>query len=267
MKYKKVFITDKTIGLCKYVNYILHIEYYLNSIGYSGLYSLIDGSNYYFDSIDHLIKNYYPYFFDVIDLIDNNQRYDNFVINQLEDIGYSIHNPLTIDILKNIFDKKIKIKTEIIEKATKLGDILDFDKTLGLFLRGSDYSNAKNLTSFRSQIKIQEFIEKISKIINFYKLEFIFLHTEDQYVLEKIKEAFKNRVHIYTGNELYTVNSDISLFKHGLTSMQIVDLNQLYLRDIIIFSKMKYVMMSITNASVLYNILRNSRAYFSYMIH
>lgn len=219
---------------------------------------MINGSNYYFDSKDQLIIDYMPYFFDQ----KTEQKIDGqFVVNNLNDIGYDINHTLSIDILKNIFNAKFNIKKCILDDAADLERSLDFNRTLGLLLRGTNYS--KKLTSVRNQQLLLKILQMTHKLLNVYKLETIFLITEDKKILQAFKESFKNKV--YSCNQ-YVINTEGPLFDCKLNSMEIIDLYQKYLRNIILLSKMKYVMMSTTNASILYNILRKDRPFFSYTI-
>ena len=257
----KVFLSDRRLGFCKYLNYILHIEYFLNKNGYSGIYSIDDGLNYYFDSKDHLIKNYLPYFFDQI--IENEFVDEQLLtVNKLEEIGYSISHTLPINILKKTFNRKFNIKKNILTDALKLKESFNLDKTLGLLLRGTNYS--KKLTSFRNEYFLSKAIQNVFKLMNIYKLETIFLLTEDEQILSAFKKVFNDK--IYSCNQ-FIVNTEGPLFDYKLKSKQIIELYQKYLRNIIMLSKMKYIITSTTNASILINILRCEQPIFSYMIH
>jgi len=95
-EYEIVEIADKKIGLCKYVNYLLHTEYFLNLRGKTGLFGLKNGSNFYFSCEEHTDVDFLPHFFEQRDFSVSLQLEScDRKVRNLSDVGFDSTNLLS----------------------------------------------------------------------------------------------------------------------------------------------------------------------------
>lgn len=145
--------------------------------------------------------------------------------------------------------KKLNLKKEIIERAAKLEDEYINDKTLGLFLRGTDYILLEPKGHYR-QPSIECVLDKINEYMKKYNFDKIFLVTEDEQIVSMIRQNIKIPVQILGKNMIKEYDGKDYISNYLTEEEKYMNaLN--YLMRIILLSKCHYLISSITSATFL----------------
>ena len=127
---------------------------------------------------------------------------------------------------------------------------IDTANCIGAYLRGTDYVKLKPAGEY-VQPEVEEFIEKLNEFVKKYPTANIFLVTEDYSYYLKIKEAYKEKVKTVSFDS-FIVNYDGKdyLSKTGLLNKNPQKRGMDYLTKIVLLSKCKYLVSSITMGSI-----------------
>lgn len=245
MTSKIVRFTDDRLGFCKYFNYAINvIEYFhrmksesiiaLNSniVSSSSLKQQIDNWNLLFPQ-----KAVFQY------------EQSNVNVNDIFDpscLCKDFWNDLNV--LRNTFYEHMSIGNCILNNSIKSFSEynIDVNECLFLLLRGSDYFKF----GISSIYSVDRLLNVARTIIKNYNLKYTYLITED----DNIKEFVNNKLSEYK-NICRTYNAEESNSIKNIIS---------YVTDIYMMSQSKYVIMTETNASLMYNIFRNFSPIFQY---
>ena len=77
------------------------------------------------------------------------------------------------------------------------------DETLGVLIRGTDYTKT-HMPGHAKHASVEEIIEKISETEADHPYKWIYLATEDQEILDQMKEIYKERL-LYTDQERFVI--------------------------------------------------------------
>jgi len=80
-------------------------------------------------------------------------------------------------VLQNIFYKKLRITSNIVDSAAEILKSIDIRRTLGVFLRGSDYTHS--LCSCRDNERMKNVLSVVLKASRIFNINRILLMTED----------------------------------------------------------------------------------------
>ncbi len=110
-----------------------------------------------------------------------------------------------------IYKNYIHERNELIKKVNKEYRKLfpKKNKVLGILCRGTDYIYAKP-KDHAIPIDVFEMIEIAKQYVAKYKYEYIYLCTEDEYILNKFQDVFKSRL-LFTSQNRYTDTGDSRL--------------------------------------------------------
>lgn len=127
---------------------------------------------------------------------------------------------------------------------------IDIKNCLGIYLRGTDYVKLKPAGEYR-QPDIRDVIKKIDEFINKYEIDKIFLVTEDFTYYDILKKRYKEHL-IVVSYDTFIKNYDGKdyLSKSNVLSVDKKERGIDYLVKIILLSKCKYLISSITCGSI-----------------
>ena len=127
---------------------------------------------------------------------------------------------------------------------------LRVENCIGLYLRGTDYIKLKPSGEY-IQPNIEQILEKVEEFINKYPKANIFLVTEDKYYYDYLKEKYQDKIIIVSFDSFIdNYNKKTFLSKSGklIKNSKIKGMN--YLIKIVLLSKCKYLISSITYGSI-----------------
>ncbi|MSU55005.1 MAG: hypothetical protein EXS46_00520 [Candidatus Taylorbacteria bacterium] len=157
--------------------------------------------NYYFEPIDNSADKRFPY-----NLFFNTRPFFNSLFP---------HRPKLVSLFNKVFKSRIKIKSEILEKA-ELFVRTNFanKKIVGVYYRGTNIMISIDSVSqmYRKALHEEYFIEIDSLLANGY--DAVFLSTDDEKIFPKFKERYGSRLLYYAEN------------KNGLNTIIFVDYTQ-----------------------------------------
>ena len=245
MKSLIIRITDNRVGFCKYFNYILNVvEYFRKNNTYPII--ALNSNIVYSTNVQEQIDNWNLIF---------PQRFSFDCQNDVNEIK-DIFDPMALcedfwnnlNILRKTFYDHMKIGNCILDRSKKmfLKHNICSDKCLFLFLRGTDYID-NGMSSIKT---IYKMINVAKVIIRNFNLTTVYLITEDNLIREIVKNEIQNSINIissFSENQNNEIENVIS-----------------YVSDIYMMSRSKYVIMTETNASLMYNIFRDFPPVFQY---
>lgn len=170
------------------------------------------------------------------------------------------HN-YSIDDQRNIFKKYIRINDSIIKVFNSFLDMYRNQHILGVCIRGTDYVNIKP-KAHSIQPSVEQVIDDISVYLNQYKIDKIFVATDESTYLRRLKDKFGPLIIHYQKN--FVDNRSNNMF-NGLYLNKtyninyIIKLNKEYLINVLILSKCQYLIMGKTSATIIYNLLRDTK--------
>lgn len=147
-----------------------------------------------------------------------------------------------------IFRKYLRFNKEVLQKVEEEATKLNIEECMGVYLRGTDYVKLKPSGEY-VQPSAEQMIEQVKVFLKKYDAP-IFLVTEDGSIADKIKETFPDRVR--------TVSFDSYVRgyegKDVLSKSNVLDSDkkrrgQDYLVKMILLSRCKYLITSITQGS------------------
>jgi len=120
------------------------------------------------------------------------QFYDNFetdlkIDNQGSFVNYQERFISLPKIRKGI--KDLKIKSHILDKISQFDGFYENKKVLGIHKRGTDSDE------HRKSLTIDEYFEKVDKVVNNYDL--IYICSDEQHSVDKFKEKYKDKIFCY----------------------------------------------------------------------
>lgn len=250
---------DCTEGLLSlFWNVIKNIEFALDS----GYEPIVDFKNYNTQYSDDSGKNVWEYFFTQPTKYSLDEIYNskNVIISGLETQNYKsdLYKPSytkeTIQRFHNFIFSKIDFSERIKEKVQIELEALNINtkKTIGLYLRGTDYVKLKP-SGHPIQPTVEQAIEVVELFMDKYQIEKVFLVTEDGEIYDEIKNKF--------GDNCVTPSFDKYIYNYSGKNFLSHDscINQLdpspkergdnYLVKMIILSKCLYLIGGNTNGT------------------
>lgn len=251
---------DSQVGLFSHIITILGHLYRASEMNWDVVIDMKNYSNIYQQKQK---DNSWDYFFEQPSKITLKDAYESKnVVLSSEDIPQNRPNDsieffydykcrkIWHDLYTKYFRYSIEVQRNIQQQEEKLFGEMINEKVLGVLCRGTDYTKLrpKNHPVQPSTIQM---IEKIYEIKKEYRVDKIFLVTEDQEVLDKFKECFpKNELkymdtkRFHSTKEEYLVRTMKS--KKIDTKIQGID----YLTQIVLLSKCNYFLAGRTSGSV-----------------
>lgn len=259
-------IRPRTDGIEGLMSLFLEVMKKINYARNNNMKVFVDFKNYF---TQYYIpgENAWNYFFEQPDNINENdlEKY-NQVLS-----GYTLKSLKYPEILftRNVFfDKETKILSKTLIKQNirfpqsvinEINTILlekDIENSIGIYLRGTDYTTLKpSGEPIQPSVKMAE--KKIDEFIEKYKNPKLFLVTEDMNIYKELKIRYDNN--------LFTIDNDsfIDGYTNGfLSQTNLLDDNNInrgfkYLIKILLLSKCKYFISSITNGSIAAYLLKD----------
>lgn len=150
----------------------------------------------------------------------------------------------------SIISKYIKLSEDAENLLSNELEAIDIHECLGVYLRGTDYVKLKPSGEYR-QPEIKDVIFKIDEFLKKYSINHIFLVTEDYYYYEILKKRYKDQL-IIVSYDSFIKNYDGKdyLSKSNVLNEDKKERGIEYLIKIILLSKCKYFISSITFGSI-----------------
>ena len=258
---------DKTIYIVKPdyqdgVEGLLSLIYkqviYIDYAKSKGYITFVDWKNYktqYYDGKN----NVWNFFFEQPSDISEEEVYTskNVVLS-----GWTFKNinPLGLFESKIFYDKKIEKKSyellnnnlvfskEVLEIVEKESQILDVENCIGVYIRGTDYVKLRPSGEY-IQPDVNQVKEQVTKFIEKYQVP-VFLVTEDGFIYDELINTFGDYIRVVSFDS-FIRNYD---GKDVLSKSKVLDEDkkkrgQRYLVKMILLSKCKYLISSITQGS------------------
>lgn len=138
--------------------------------------------------------------------------------------------------------KAIKFIEDKIEKSD-----IEFESTLGVYSRGTDYHFAKG---HARQPNLDELVISIEYFLRKYKIKYIFLVTEEDEKVEYFKRRFGSLIHYNDRNRIKNYDRHFSILDWSNESAEkFIESNYNYLYEIEILSKCEYFLCGTNNGS------------------
>ncbi|NME83737.1 hypothetical protein [Clostridium sp. SM-530-WT-3G] len=150
----------------------------------------------------------------------------------------------------DIIWKNIDLSEEVKKIIEKENEKLGVENCIGVYLRGTDYVRLKPTGEY-VQPAVEEVISKIKEFLVKYGDINLFLVTEDESYYQKLTQEFKDKIKIVSFDSFisnYECNKYLS--KSGLLETDKKKRGMDYLIKIILLSKCKYLVSSITMGSI-----------------
>lgn len=161
-------------------------------------------------------------------------------------------------LLKKVFKKYIRIKSNYIKKSDNFAKNNFKKKTLGVHFRGTSYKSAKN-HSLQPNIKIM--LNLIEKIFIKYNYKKIFIITEEKKYLEFVLKKFKKNVVYYDSYRSYKDDA----FKIYPRKNHRYNLGKEILIETLIMSKCDGILSTSTNVTEAANFLSKKKQSIHYV--
>lgn len=231
---------------------------YIDYAKQKGYIPYVDWKNYmtqYYNGID----NVWEYFFMQPSEITEEEVYSCKNV-YLSGWTFNNINPLGLFEKDIFFDKEIEKKSydllfnnlrfsnEVLKVVETEAQNIDIDKCIGVYVRGTDYVRLKPSGEY-IQPNVRQVEEQIIKFVNKYNAP-IFLVTEDGEIYDSLVSKF--------GKSIRTVSYDSFIYNYDgkdvLSKSNVLEVNkklrgQRYLVKMILLSKCKYLISSITQGS------------------
>lgn len=150
----------------------------------------------------------------------------------------------------SIIEKKIKISDEATELIESENSILHVEESIGVYLRGTDYVKLKPPGEFR-QPEISDVVKKIREFTTTYRGRKVFLVTEDAGYYKILKKEFPELLCTVSFDSFISgYDGKNYLSKTGLLENDKKKRGMDYLIKIILLSKCRYLISSITMGSI-----------------
>lgn len=231
---------------------------YIDYAKQKGYIPYVDWKNYmtqYYNGID----NVWEYFFEQPSEITEEEVYSCKNV-YLSGWTFNNINPLGLFEKDIFFDKEIEKKSydllfnnlrfsnEVLKVVETEAQNIDIDKCIGVYVRGTDYVRLKPSGEY-IQPSVRQVEEQIIRFVNKYNAP-IFLVTEDGEIYDSLVIKF--------GKSIRTVSYDSFIYNYDgkdvLSKSNVLEVNkklrgQRYLVKMILLSKCKYLISSITQGS------------------
>lgn len=231
---------------------------YIDYAKQKGYIPYVDWKNYmtqYYNGID----NVWEYFFVQPSEITEEEVYSCKNV-YLSGWTFNNINPLGLFEKDIFFDKEIEKKSydllfnnlrfsnEVLKAVETEAQNIDIDKCIGVYVRGTDYVRLKPSGEY-IQPNVRQVEEQIIRFVNKYNAP-IFLVTEDGEIYDSLVSKF--------GKSIRTVSYDSFIYNYDgkdvLSKSNVLEVNkklrgQRYLVKMILLSKCKYLISSITQGS------------------
>lgn len=172
-----------------------------------------------------------------------------------------------VEIARRIISKYVRPNKQVLNLVEKEQKLFNFEKTLGLYLRGTDYLATKPKGHYKQPTPEQTF-DRVDEVLTLKDLNCIFLVTEDKTIFESVQKKYKGTIRTttfdsfidnYDGKSLLCDfnknNSDPdSIYKNGLY----------YLTKILLLSRCSYIIGGNTCGSWASIIFSNTKNWYFY---
>lgn len=149
-----------------------------------------------------------------------------------------------------IIDNNVNFSKEVEEVLEQELKLIDPENCIGVYLRGTDYTALKP-TGEHVQPQIDKVIKKMELFDQKKLATDFFLVTEDDYIYEKMKSVFNDKIKIVSFDKFITgYDSKVFLSESNLLDKDKKRRGVEYLVKLIILSKCQYLISSITMGSI-----------------
>ncbi len=149
----------------------------------------------------------------------------------------------------DIFKKYLKISDEVMKMVNSECEYLKIDNCIGVYVRGTDYVKVRPSGEY-IQPTAEQVINKMLEFKEKYPNASFFLVTEDGDIFDCISEVFPDDIHIVSYDRFIRgYEEKVVLSKSNVLDSDKKRRGQEYLTKMIILSKCKYLISSITQGS------------------
>lgn len=168
--------------------------------------------------------------------------------------------------LMRVIQQYIRLRPELLKEFEQdVERIVGNNRILGIHHRGTDYKKGYNWHPV--MVSVEQGIEQAEKMLNQYKLNGIFLATDDQEILNKYLSHFGNKISFFS--DVMRGSSDISIaFGEKKRECHHYNLGKEVLRDVYVLSKCTCLLSGKSRVSFFANIFNrfNERHYLEYQL-
>ena len=166
--------------------------------------------------------------------------------------------PKTLDAVQSQEIRKLssryaRINKDVLESANNKYKELFSGKTLGVFLRGTDYVKLKPKGHAR-QPEISDVITKIDEFIRIYPIDSIFVVTEDYDIFSSLKKRYGEIV--FSSDDYFVRNFDSKDYVEAYFENDAYERGKNYLIRILLLNRCDYLISGITNGSLVARCLK-----------
>ena len=263
--------TNGIEGLMSIFNYIMQrVDYAYKQ----NLIPVVDMKNYYTQYyIDN--KNSWELFFSQPSSATLDMAYNNYCIISGEKLVSEVDTNLfskavffNKDLCKycySLVQKYVSFSEDIKNSLNTELKKVDVSKCIGIYMRGTDYTKMKP-PGEPIQPSQEMVIEKVIEFKNKYQCHDLFLVTEDYDNYQKMVEKFGNEVHIASFDHfIKDYSGDDFLSKTDCLDEDVYQRGKEYLLKILMLSKCKYFISSITQGSISAYLINGGKFFADYI--
>ena len=152
------------------------------------------------------------------------------------------------NIIKEICHNDCAVQPYILDMVENIAkEKIILNKTLGVFLRGTDYVALKPKGHYR-QPSIEQVIDKIDEFCNKYDIQKIFVVTEDYTIYQKLKTKYGDI--IFSSDDNFIKNYKTNDYLEGAFHDDPYERGLKYLIRLLLLTKCDYLISGITNGSL-----------------
>lgn len=157
------------------------------------------------------------------------------------------HDAEAARIMKRFIDSHIGFSKEVLESVEKEQGELNWGDTLGVFLRGTDYT-AMEPYWHPKQPPVEEVIDKVKIFMQTHTVSRVYLVTEDWKIYTEFKRIFGKLLYITGGEKHFIKNYNGKAYIADYISDKYTQ-NLEYITRIILLARCRWLIASITNGS------------------
>ncbi|MCI8773050.1 MAG: hypothetical protein HFI50_03820 [Lachnospiraceae bacterium] len=228
----------------------------------------------YYDEDISFTDNVYEYYFEPIKIEDLYRSknvcfstvYQNeYISNEYNITAYASNDDYEQKLMQ-VIQKYIRLRSELLNEFDKdVEKILGNHKILGIHHRGTDYKKGYNCHPV--MVSVEQGIKQAERMLNQYKLDGIFLATDDQEILEQYIDYFGNKINFFS--DVIRGSSDVSIaFAEKPRKCHHYNLGKEVLRDVYLLSKCACLLSGKSRVSFFANVFNqlNEKHYLEYQL-
>ena len=174
--------------------------------------------------------------------------------------NYFYSNQSKFEVDSAIAKNNIVINNVIQAKVDQFFSKHENENIVGVLIRGTDYRYLKPKNHY-VQPSIEQICNEIREYISKYSCQKIFLVSEDERLANQVKEAFADKV---IDQNIYIDYKNNKTIQDSITKIDYSTFKQIniqYIANVIILSRLKYLISGITSATIFLNLVKEAEKY------